>query len=53
MIAFAVHDAADQARQAGVTMETKDPAALWGITWRTRAASWMLHHQVALRRALR
>ena len=53
MIAFAVHDAAEQAKQANVTMETKDPAALWGITWRARAASWMLHHQAALDRALK
>ncbi len=53
IIAFAVHDAADQARQAGVTMETKDPSALWGVTWRTRAASWMIHHQAALDHALR
>ena len=52
MIAFAVHDAADQAMQADVTMETKDPTALWGITWRIRAASWMLRHRVALERAL-
>lgn len=52
MIAFAVHDAADQAMQANVTMETRDPAALWGITWRTRAASWMLHHRAALEHAL-
>ena len=53
MIAFAVHDAADQAKQANVTMETKDPAALWGITWRARAASWMLHHHAVLDQALK
>ncbi len=52
MIAFAVHDAADQAAQADVTMETRDPAALWGITWRTRAASWMLRHRATLEHAL-
>lgn len=45
MIGLAVHDAADQARQAGVTVEGTDPGPLWGIAWRARATSWMLRHR--------
>ena len=52
MSAFAVHDAADQAVQAKVTMESTSPAPLWAIAWRTRAASWMLRHRVTLETAL-
>lgn len=52
MVAFAVHDAAEQAAQAHVTMETRDSKPLWGITWRTRSASWMLHNRAILERAL-
>lgn len=52
MIAFAVHDAADQAIQAKVTMESTDPGPLWAITWRTRAAGWMLRHRDVLERSL-
>jgi hypothetical protein len=52
MIEFAVHDAADEAIQASVTPDTSDPAALWGITWRTRSAAWMLRHRSTLQSAL-
>lgn len=48
MIAFAIHDASDQAVQANVSIDTTDPEPLWAITWRTRAASWMLRHRAAL-----
>ena len=52
MIEFAVHDAAEQSIEAKVTAETKDPEVLWGITWRTRSASWMLRHRTLLQNAL-
>ena len=52
MIAFAVHDAANQAVQARVTIESTSPGPLWAIAWRTRAASWMLRHRVTLEAAL-
>jgi len=42
MIELAVRDAAEQVIEAKVTPETKDPTSLWGITWRTRSAAWML-----------
>jgi aminoglycoside phosphotransferase (APT) family kinase protein len=52
MIEFAVHDAAGEAIQASVTPDTSNPAALWGITWRTRSAAWMLRHRSTLQSAL-
>ena len=52
MIEFAVQDAADEAIEARVTPDTRDPIALWGITWRTRSAAWMLRHRSTLEAAL-
>ncbi|MEM7018632.1 MAG: phosphotransferase [Pseudomonadota bacterium] len=52
IIEFAIHDAAAQAIEAKVTPETKDPEPLWGITWRTRSATWMLRHRTQLQQAL-
>lgn len=52
LITFAVHDAAEQAKEAAVTPESNDAEPLWAITWRTRSASWMLHHRQTLAAAL-
>ena len=52
MIEFAIHDAAAEAEQAHVTPDTRDPEALWGITWRTKSAAWMLRHRAVLVKAL-
>jgi aminoglycoside phosphotransferase (APT) family kinase protein len=52
MIEFALQDAAAEAMDASVTPETRDPAALWGITWRTRSAAWMLRHRTSLETGL-
>jgi hypothetical protein len=52
MVAFAIHDAADQAIQVPVTPETVDATPLWGLAWRTRAAAWMLRNRLLLNRAL-
>ena len=52
MAAFAVHDAADQAIQTGVTADTRCADQLWAITWRVRSASWMLRHREVLEHAL-
>ena len=52
MIEFAVQDAAAHATEAQVTPDTRDPEALWGITWRTKSAAWMLRHRSVLERAL-
>ncbi len=52
MIRFAIRDAAHQAIEAGVTQDTRDPTALWAITWRTRSAAWMDTHHAVLQDAL-
>lgn len=52
MIAFAIHAAAQEARDAAITANTLDPAPLWAITWRARSAAWMLTHRSVLERAL-
>ena len=48
MIELAVCDAAEQVIEAKVTPETEDPTSLWGITWRTRSAAWMLKNSSTL-----
>ena len=48
MIELAVCDAAEQAIEAKVTPETKDSSSLWGITWRTCSAAWMLKNRNTL-----
>jgi hypothetical protein len=53
MIAFAISDGADQAIQAAVTPDTQEITGLWAITWRTRAAAWMIRNRALLNRALR
>ncbi len=52
MTEFAVRDAAAEAIEAGVTPDTRDPDALWGITWRTRSAAWVLRHRSTLEAGL-
>jgi hypothetical protein len=52
IIAFAVHAAANEARINGVTPEGLDVTPLWAVAWRTRSASWMLHHRAILEAAL-
>lgn len=52
MIEFAINDAAAEANEAGVKQETQYSEALWGITWRTKSAAWMLRHQAVLNNAL-
>ena len=53
MIDFAVQAAANEAQLAAVTPESTDITPLWAVTWRTRAAAWMLRNRVLLETALR
>jgi thiamine kinase-like enzyme len=53
MIDFAVQAAANEAHLAGVTPESTDIVPLWAVTWRTRAAAWMLRNRMLLENALR
>lgn len=48
MITLAIHDAANEAREARITPESTDPMPLWALTWRTRSASWMDKHRSML-----
>ncbi|HEV8244938.1 MAG TPA: hypothetical protein VGP93_04190, partial [Polyangiaceae bacterium] len=50
MINYAVYEAAEQV--VGVTSNTTDATPLWAITWRTRAAAWMLRNRTLLAAAL-
>lgn len=52
LIMFAVHDAAEQAKEAVVTPETTDAESLWAVAWRTRSASWILRNRRTLEAAL-
>jgi hypothetical protein len=52
MIAYAVHDAADQAIQVPITPETTEATPLWALAWRVRGAAWMLRNRPLLERAL-
>lgn len=53
IIDIATLDAADQAIEGNITMETTDPTQLWGLAWRTRSAAWMIHHREILERAIK
>ena len=56
IVQFAIHDAAAQADEAGVTPETKpgtvDPELIWGLSWRARAAAWLSRRRDDLVEAL-
>ncbi len=52
MIGFTVRDCAAEARAAGVTPDSTDPAPLWSLAWRARAGDWMLRHRRLLERAV-
>lgn len=52
MITLAIHDTANEARQAGVTMEmTEAGEALWAMAWRARSAAWMGRERAVLNAA--
>ncbi len=57
MIEFAIRSAKDEAKTYGVTEATPSPApdgfpVLWGVTWRTKAACWMLDHREQIQRTI-
>ena len=57
MIEFALRSARDEAITHHVTVDTPSPApdgfpTLWGVTWRARAACWMLDHRAELVRSI-
>jgi hypothetical protein len=57
MIEMAVRSAREDAIEHAVGPETPSPAPsgfpiLWAVTWRTRAAAWMLDHRTLLETAI-
>lgn len=57
MVEFAVRSARDEALTYNVTEATPSPAPdgfplLWGVTWRTKAACWMLDHRHQIQRSI-
>ena len=57
MIEFAIRSAKDEAVTHAVSVATASPAPdgfpiLWGVTWRARAACWMLDHRSELERSI-
>ncbi len=52
IIEVVVYDTAFQADEAGVTQDSTDPEALWGLAWHARAAAWQLRHRRTLQNAL-
>lgn len=49
MIDLAIADAANEAVQAGLTVESTGPVdALWALAWRARSAAWMGRHRRVL-----
>lgn len=51
MIEFAIRDCSAEAVRAGITPGSTDPAPLWALAWRARAAGWMIRHRTLLERA--
>ncbi|HWS31936.1 MAG TPA: hypothetical protein VN408_04245 [Actinoplanes sp.] len=52
MIEFAIRDCSAEAVQAGITPDSTDPAPLWALAWRARAAGWMIRHRTLLEQAV-
>ena len=52
-IEFAIRDCAAEATRARITPDSTDPAPLWSLAWRSRAADWMIRHRSLLERAVR
>ncbi|MDA1278576.1 MAG: hypothetical protein O3B95_00825 [Chloroflexi bacterium] len=52
MIEFVVHDTAFQADEAGVTPDSANREAVWGLAWRARSCAWMLRNRKVLERAV-
>jgi hypothetical protein len=50
MIEYAIRDCAAEAAQ--VTPDSADPATLWALAWRSRAAAWMIRHRTLLENAI-
>lgn len=52
MIESLVHSMSADTWEAGVTPETRESDALWGLTWKARTAAWLLRHRSILTSAM-
>ena len=57
MIEFSIRSARDEAVIQAVGPDSESPASdgfpvLWGVTWRARAAAWMLDHRGQIAREI-
>lgn len=52
MIEFAVYSLEADADEGGVTPETKNSEALWGMAWQARSAAWLLRHRQTIESVL-
>ena len=57
MIEFALRSTREEAQTYAITSDTTSPAPdgfpiLWAVTWRARAAAWMLDHRSEIERAI-
>ena len=57
IVGYAIHDAAEQADEFGVTPDMVDPMPdgypiIWGLAWRARAAAWVYRNRDTLERAI-
>jgi hypothetical protein len=52
MIEYAIRDCAAEADNAQITPDSADPAPLWALAWRGRAAAWMIRHRALLENAI-
>jgi aminoglycoside phosphotransferase (APT) family kinase protein len=52
MIEFAIRDCAAEATYARITPDSTDPAPLWALAWRARAAGWMIRNRTMLEHAV-
>lgn len=52
LVEVALLSAANEATGAGVTPETTDATAIWGLAWRARSGAWMIRNRKLLAAAI-
>ncbi len=52
VIEFAIQDAANEVIEAGIAPDMQHSTSLWGISWRTRSAAWILRYRSTLQQAV-
>ena len=52
MLEFVMCDTAYQADEAGITNDSNDQEALWGLAWRARSGAWLVRHREIFERTI-